>query len=175
MVGLFEPIDYQCFTIYEFSLGIIGIFGPDAYDAAGAYQRAWVAEIVFKDATKLAALNAVVHPAVERHSRAWHEEQARKGAIYTVKEAALMIESGSHRHLDFLIVVTAPEDLRIQRVCQRDHLSEEQVRDRIRRQMPESEKVRLADFVIHNDGKQLLIPQVWQAHRLILQQTPVRP
>lgn len=155
--------------------GVTDIFGPEAYDAAGAYQRAWVAGIVFQDPAKLAALNAVVHPAVEQHGRAWHEEWAQKGAAYTIKEAALMIESGSYKHLDFLIVVTAPEALRIRRVCHRDQLSEEQVRARIRRQMPESEKIKLADFVIHNDGKQMLIPQVWKAHQLIVHQTLAHP
>lgn len=155
--------------------GVIDIFGHEAYNAAGEYQRAWVAGIVFQDAEKLAALNAVVHPAVEQHSHAWHEAWAQKGTAYTIKEAALMIESGSYKHLDFLIVVTAPEALRIQRVCQRDHLSEEQVRARIRRQMPESEKIKLADFAIHNDGKQMLIPQVWEAHQLIVHQTLAQP
>ncbi len=154
--------------------GVIGIFGPEAYDAQGAYQRAWIAGIVFQDAGKLAALNALVHPAVEQHSRAWHEDWARRGSTYTVKEAALMIESGSYRHLDFLIVVAAPEALRVQRVCHRDQLTEEQVRARISKQMPESEKIKLADFVIHNDGKQMLIPQVWEAHQLILQRIHTR-
>ena len=150
--------------------GVTNIFGPEAYNEAGEYQRAWVAGIVFQDAGKLAALNAVVHPAVAHHSKAWHEDWAQRGAAYTVKEAALMIESGSYKHLDFLIVVTAPEVLRIQRVCERDHLTEEQVIARIRKQLPEAEKIKLADFVIHNDAKKMLIPQVWQAHRLILQQ-----
>lgn len=154
--------------------GVIDIFGPEAYDAQGAYQRAWIAGIVFQDAAKLAALNALVHPAVEQHSRAWHEDWARKGAAYTVKEAALMIESGSYRHLDFLIVVAAPEELRVQRVCRRDQLTEAQVRARINKQMPESEKIKLADFVIHNDGKQMLIPQVWVAHQQILQRIHTR-
>ena len=63
-----------------------------------------------------------------------------------MKEAALMIESGSYRHLDFLIVVAAPEDLRVQRVCHRDQLTEEQVQARISKQMPESEKIKMADL-----------------------------
>ena len=154
---------------------VIQIFGPEAYNASGEYQRAWIANIVFQDPGKFAALNAIVHPAVEQHSRSWHQEWAQRGAAYTVKEAALMIESGSQRHLDFLIVVTAPEALRIQRVCQRDHLTEEQVRARMERQLPEAEKIKLAHLVIHNDGKQLLIPQVWQVHQLILQQIHTRP
>lgn len=149
----------------EVKSGILQLFGTEAYDASGAYQRAWVAGIVFQDACKLAALNALVHPAVECHSSAWHNEQAQNGAPYTIKEAALMIESGSYRHLDYLIVVSAPESVRIERVMRRDGATEEQVRARISKQMPEAERLKHADWVIHNDGQQLLIPQVWQAHR----------
>ncbi|HND89202.1 MAG TPA: dephospho-CoA kinase, partial [Saprospiraceae bacterium] len=107
-------------------------------------------------------------PAVETASREWHDLCAREGSPYTLKEAALMVESGSHRHLDFLIVVTAPEPLRIQRVMQRDALSEEQVRARIRHQLPEPDKVALADFVICNDGEQALEPQVKAIHERLL-------
>ena len=154
----------------EVKSGILQLFGTEAYDASGAYQRAWVAGIVFQDASKLAALNALVHPAVECHSSAWHNEQAQNGAPYTIKEAALMIESGSHQYLDFLIVVTAPEAMRVQRAMQRDGISEAQVLSRMRNQLPEEEKVKLADFVVVNDGGQLLVPQVWQIHQALIRQ-----
>jgi len=148
--------------------GIVEIFGPEAYTPDGAYNRPFVAKVVFKNKQKLAALNALVHPAVEHHSRSWHEAQAVLGVPYTLKEAALIIESGSHQFLDFLIVVTAPEALRIQRVVQRDGVTEEQVLARMASQMSEVEKLALADFVIVNDGTQALIPQVWRIHRAIL-------
>ncbi len=145
--------------------GIIGIFGPSAYAQDGKYDRPWVAQIAFSHPEKLAALNALVHPAVEWDSRAWHEEQAMRGVAYTLKEAALMIESGSQRALDVLIVVTAPEELRMERVMERDSLSAEQVQARMANQLPEAEKVRLADHVIVNDGQHLLLPQVLAIHR----------
>ena len=146
---------------------IVGLLGNSAYTASGAYDRTYVASIVFRDAEKLKALNALVHPAVETHSRRWHEEQCRTGAPYTLKEAALMVESGSHRQLDRLIVVTAPDGLRIRRVMKRDGISEEQVRARMAHQLPENEKLALADLVIRNDGEQGLIPQVWQIHQIL--------
>lgn len=149
----------------ELKKGIIGIFGPAAYTSEGKYDRPWVAQIAFSQPEKLAALNALVHPAVERDSRVWHEEQALHGAAYTIKEAALMIESGSHLQLDVLIVVTAPEALRIARVMERDGLSAEQVQARIDSQLPEAEKVGLADYVINNNGEHLLLPQVREIHR----------
>jgi dephospho-CoA kinase len=146
---------------------IVELLGPNAYDASGAYDRAYVAGIVFHDKEKLAGLNALVHPAVELHGRQWHEEQCHTGVPYTLKEAALLIESGSYRHLDALIVVTAPEPLRIRRVMQRDGVPAEAVQARIRNQMPEAEKAALADFVIVNDGAHLLAPQVWEVHRAL--------
>jgi len=150
----------------EIIKGVKQIFGEPAYTAEGSYDRLYVASVAFTQPDKLAALNALVHPAVERHSRAWHDDWARTGdKRYTLKEAALMIESGGHLYLDQLIVVTAPEALRVQRVVQRDGLAEEQVYARIKSQLPEEEKVRLADFVIRNDGTQLLIQQVWAIHK----------
>ncbi len=147
---------------------VIALLGPEAYRPDGAYDRAYVARRVFADAALLAALNAIVHPAVERHSRAWHEQQAQTGCPYTLKEAALLVESGSHRFLDALIVVTAPEAVRIRRVMVRDGATETDVRARMQRQAPEAEKVDLADFVIVNDGQHALIPQVWAVHQALL-------
>lgn len=148
---------------------IVALFGPEAYLPDGSYHRAFVAGIVFQDAGKLAALNAAVHPVLEQHSRRWHEEQALAGQAYTLKEAALLVESGSQRHLDALIVVTAPEELRVHRVMARDGVPEEAVLARLRHQWPEAEKVKLADFVVVNDGAHLLIPQVWRVHRTLLE------
>jgi dephospho-CoA kinase len=146
----------------EVKLGVLELFGPEAYLPDGSYNRVYVAGIVFQNPEKLQALNALVHPAVERHGRDWHV--AQKNAPYTLKEAALLVESGGYRHLDALIVVTAPEALRIRRVMQRDGLDEAAVRARLAKQIPEENKVKLADFVIVNDGKQLLIPQVLAIH-----------
>ena len=149
----------------ELKAGVVKIFGEAAYSPEGEYNRAHVAREAFANPEKLNALNALAHPAVERHAQAWHLEAAAKGAPYTLKEAALMIESGSYRHLDFMMVVTAPEPLRISRVMQRDQVPEEQVRLRIARQMPEHEKIKLADAVIINDGNHSLVQQVWTIHQ----------
>lgn len=143
------------------------LFGEEAYLPDGAYNRPFVAKMAFENPEKLAALNALVHPAVEEDSRLWHEALGQI-APYTVKEAALMIESGSHRFLDKLVVVTAPEDVRLARVVARDGLAEADVRRRMANQLPEAEKLRLADFVIQNDGRTPLIPQVVALHRALL-------
>ncbi|MFN8301266.1 MAG: dephospho-CoA kinase [Saprospiraceae bacterium] len=149
--------------------GIIALLGPEAYNPDGTYNRPWVGQIVFANPEKLASLNALVHPAVERHSRDWHLRQIEQGAPYTLREAALLIESGAYRFLDALIVVTAPENIRIQRVMSRDKVTGEAVQARIRQQMPESEKCGYADYLIDNDGKKALIPQVLAIHHALLQ------
>jgi dephospho-CoA kinase len=148
--------------------GVINLFGPEAYDLEGRYNRTLVASIVFREPEKLAALNALVHPAVENAAQEWHLKQSELGVSYTIKEAALLVESGSYQHLDFLLVVTAPEQLRLERVMQRDGLNAEQVLARMRRQLPESDKLALADFVVQNDGSRMLLPQIWQIHQQIL-------
>lgn len=144
---------------------ILDLFGPEAYLPDGSYNRSYVADIVFKNKETLQTLNAIVHPAVELHSMAWHLEQARLNIPYTLKEAALLVESGSYRYLDKLIAVTAPESLRIRRVIARDGISEAAVRARMKNQMAETEKLVLADYIITNDEQRLLIPQVWDIHR----------
>ncbi len=148
--------------------GIIDLFGAEAYTPDGAYNRPFVAKIAFADSAKLAALNALVHPAVETESLDWHQHQAELGCPYTLKEAALLVESGGYKHLDFMIVVTAPEALRMQRVMDRDRLTEEEVRARMRGQLPEEATLKLADFILINDGSQMLLPQVWEIHQAIL-------
>lgn len=143
---------------------IIALLGSSAYDEQGQYNRAWVAQQVFADKAKLAGLNAILHPAVEHHSRRWHEALPEE-LPYSLKEAALMVESGSHVHLDQLIVVTAPEALRVARVVARDGVSEAQVLARMAHQLPEADKVALADEVIVNDGQRSLVKQVWDIHQ----------
>lgn len=145
---------------------IIALLGNAAYDAHGQLNRAWVSQQVFHQPEKLTALNALVHPAVALDAQQWHIQQS---GPYTLREAALLIESGSYKQLNQMIVVTAPENLRIQRVMQRDGLAEADVRARLSKQLPESEKVKLANFVVVNDGEHALTKQVLAIHQALLQ------
>ncbi len=142
---------------------ITGIFGEAAYLPDGQLNRAYIAEKAFSDKALLQKLNAAVHPAVARDSLTWHEAQS--GIPYTLKEAALLYESGAHASLEQIIVVTAPEAIRLQRVMQRDGVDEAAVRARMAQQMPEAEKVKRAHFILHNNGRQSLIRQIIQIHR----------
>lgn len=143
---------------------IITEFGEEAYDPNGL-NRPYISSIVFKDPAKLEKLNAIVHPATIRDAAQWLDSQE---APYAIKEAALIFESGSQRDLDLVIGVTAPPALRIRRTMERDGIPEEEVRRRMERQIKDVIKMRLCDFVIHNDEKQLLIPQVLAIHETLI-------
>ncbi len=145
---------------------ISNTFGQAAYSPEGQLNRAYLAKVVFGDAEKLAQLNALVHPAVFRDGSQWHQSQT--GAPYTLREAALLFESGSYRAIDKMIVVTAPQEIRIKRVMERDQVTADAVLARIEKQWPEEEKVKRADYVILNDGERLLVPQVLEIHRSLI-------
>lgn len=141
-------------------------FGVLSYRADGGVNREYLAERVFNDPEKLKQLNAWVHPRVGEDFIRWVTEQS---SAYVLKEAALLFEARSNTALDKIIVVSAPEALRISRVLQRDkHRTEQQVRDIIRNQLNEEEKLKRADYILVNDDSKLLIPQVLELHQQFL-------
>jgi len=138
-------------------------FGESSYQPDGSLNREYLSKEVFNNSIKLEKLNQLVHPRVGIDSENWIERN--KSYPYVVKEAALLFESGANKSLDKIIVVTAPEHLRIQRVLNRDKSRrEEEVVKIIRNQMDEEEKIKKADFVIRNDETELVVPQVLKLH-----------
>lgn len=142
-------------------------FGAESYTSEGVLNRVYLANIVFKDNRKLQQLNALVHPAVFEAVKKWQAKH--QSAPYTLKEAALLFESGSFRSLDKIICVYAPTDLRIERVSKRDQVTAEQVRDRMDKQLSDYDKIALSDFVITNNGSKSLIRQVLSIHQQLCQ------
>ena len=140
-------------------------FGEDIYQN-GQLDRPVLAAKVFNDAAKLEKLNSLVHPAVAEDSVSWQMEHL--DAPYTLREAALLFEVGTYKALNKIIVVTAPLEVRMQRVMARDKVTEEQVLARINSQWPEEKKIELADFIITNDGQEL-IPQVLAVHTELME------
>ncbi|MFK7807353.1 MAG: dephospho-CoA kinase [Saprospiraceae bacterium] len=134
------------------------LFGKEAYLPSGKLNRKHIASIAFNDKSKLAALNAAVHPAVAKDSMRWFKQQ--KGCPFALQEAALFYESGSYKRMDCMITVTAPVEIRMERVMKRDGISKEEVMARISNQIDEREKVKRADFVIYNDPNHNLIQQI---------------
>lgn len=139
-------------------------FGAPSY-INGTLNRSFISEKVFNDPEKLALLNALVHPATIRDSVAWMQQQV---SPYAIKEAALIFESGMDAQLDYVIGVSAPVDLRIGRIMSRSQLKREEVLKRMENQMDEKKKIALCNFVITNDEKQAVLPQVLSLHQVLL-------
>lgn len=138
-------------------------FGTLSYDEKGGLNRKYLSEAVFNDEEKLRKLNSLVHPRVAVDYDRWLA--GNKGNAYVIKEAALLFESGSSASLDKIILVTAPEEMRVTRVLKRDpHRTKADVRKIIGNQMSEEEKLKRADIVIRNNETELLVPQVLKLH-----------
>ena len=131
-------------------------FGEHIYQN-GTLQKEELAEIVFNNNEKLAELNTLVHPVVKQKFEDWCKKQT---TAIVMKEAAILFESDAHLGLDAVICVSAAEKVRIERVQNRDGSSVTEIKSRMDKQMSQSKKEELADFVIVNDGEQLLLPQL---------------
>ena len=142
------------------------LFGKKVYLENGKLNKAHIASIVFNDKVMLQKLNSIVHPAVYQDGLEW--QQAQIDVPYTLKEAALLFEAGSYKALDKIVTVFAPKEIRLGRVMKRDHISESEVIARMNKQMDDFKKMYLADFVIFNDGKHPLLPQIQRLHKRIL-------
>ena len=143
---------------------IIDLLGQESYSERGI-NRKWIAKQVFADKKLLQQLNDVVHPAVHEDFIQWCSAQT---GAYVIQESALTFETGNYLHMDTVITVNAPEEIRIERVMQRDGVLREQVEKRMESQWLQSEKLRYAEFVIENDGKSALIPQVLNLHARLI-------
>lgn len=131
---------------------ILEAFGPESYLPDGQLNRAYLAAHVFQDAKALQQLNALVHPQVRMAFEQMRAQAAQAHVPLLVLEAALLFESEADRLVDHVLVVDAPEDARIQRVVQRDHVTPEQVRARMQHQLPSAVLRQRADFIIENTG-----------------------
>lgn len=131
---------------------IIALLGEQSY-RDGDIDRAYIASRVFSDSALLLGLNAIVHPAVGEDFERWALTQS---SPYVIMESAILFQSGLNKTVDKTIVVSAPQELRIERVCRRDNVTPAQVMARINNQQP----IPSGDFNIVSDEKHLLWPQV---------------
>lgn len=148
--------------------GIKKHFGNEAYFADGSLNRKHIGAIVFSNATQLTTLNSLVHPAVFRAFDAWVEQHPY--APYVMKEAAILFESGSYKDCDYTILITAPAPMRLQRVMQRDGITQAEAESRNAKQMPQEEKEKLTNIIIKNDNSELVIPQILLLHEQLIKQ-----
>lgn len=143
---------------------ILSLFGGQAYFRNGRLNRAFIAQAVFQNPVLREKMNQIVHPAVIEDGRRWQEAQTSE---ITLKEAALLIQSGSYKDLDHIILVTCPEELRIKRVMQRNRMSRQAVKARINSQLTEAQMKEYADWIVVNDGSQSVIAQVLKIYHQI--------
>lgn len=144
---------------------IVNAFGEDSF-VGNSLNRIYLAERVFNDKKLVSKLNSLVHPQVAVDFERWCTEQH---ADYIIKEAALLIEVGSSSDLDFMILVTAPEKLRIERIKNRDpQRSLEQIKNIMQNQMNVEDAKVSANFIIENDESQLVTPQVISIHNQLI-------
>lgn len=144
------------------------LLGNELVNENGRIDREHMASIIFKDTKLLEATNALIHPVIGEHFLNWYNDQ---DSAYVLKEAAILFESGSYKQCDKIVVVDAPEEMRIARVMKRSSVNRDQVLERMKNQMPQSEKLALADYVIYNNHGQSVIKQVIKAHEDLIQQS----
>lgn len=137
------------------------LFGAEIVDEHGNLRKQELASIVFRNPDELKKLNAMIHPLVAEEFQTWLSAQ---NAPYVIREAAILIESGSYKDCDHIILVSADVETRIDRVMKRSALSREEVLDRVNRQMNTEDVRQYADLEIHNDSGDQLIPQIWKIH-----------
>lgn len=143
---------------------LLALFGPSTY-LNGRLNRPFISSKVFKDKALLSKLNAIVHPKVAAHFKAWLSNQ---NSIYIIKEVAILFETNSQDNYDCIITVVAPLEKRLQRVVKRGDKSEESVRMIVSNQLPDAEKTERSDFVISNNSISKTKSIVASLHKEIL-------
>lgn len=144
------------------------IFGVEYIDNDGFPNRQRIAALVFNDKAKLKQLEEIIHPQVRNDFLLWAAQQ--KFCDYVIMEAAILFETGQAKSFDQVVMVSAPEHLRIERVCKRDSVDRRHVLQRMKHQWSEEIKIPLSDYLIVNDEQHMLINQVEAVHKAILEQ-----
>lgn len=145
---------------------IKNVLGAGCIDDTGSPNKKKIAALVFNNPHKLKQLEQIIHPQVRNDFFRWAAQH--KSRDYVIMEAAILFETGQAQNFDQLILVTAPEQLRIERVCKRDSVDRQHVIQRMKNQWSQEIKIGLSDYVIVNDDKQVLIPQVEAVHKAII-------
>ena len=144
---------------------LISLWGKDILTSKEV-NRQKLASIVFTNPSELDKLNSIIHPLVKITYSKWLDDH--NDYKYVVQEAAIIIENDSYKSFDKIILVTAPEDIRLQRVISRDNTTEVAVQQRMKNQMSEVEKREYAHFIINNDGSTSIIEQVLKIHKSLI-------
>ena len=141
------------------------LFGKDIYNQAGVLDKKKLAQIIFHDASALRKINELIHPLTLESYLSWLKDKQQYP--YTLHESAILFENKLDHHFDKVINVSAPYEIRLERVKARENEVDQRVIERMQNQMTDEQKNRMAHFVINNDGKQFLIPQVIELDRIL--------
>lgn len=136
---------------------VVDLFGADVFEN-GKLNRPILAQRAFESGEKLAVLNALIHPFVAQKWLAW--KKAHQSASYVIREAAILIESGTYQDCDAIILVTAPIEARIKRVCMRDGVTEAQVLTRINKQLSDEDRRKYTQYELKNDNREGLLETI---------------
>ncbi|PKP35083.1 MAG: dephospho-CoA kinase [Bacteroidetes bacterium HGW-Bacteroidetes-17] len=145
-------------------LHLSSLFGAKIIDNNGQIDRKQMALLVFNDKNALNLLNKIIHPEVARLFQNWLISNSK--APYIIHEAAILFESGFDKYMNTIIYVYAPEIMRIERIINRDKLSSEEVKQRLKNQWDDKRKLSLSEHFIENDGNTLIIPQILKIHKI---------
>lgn len=143
---------------------LIHAFGAAVYLPDQTIDRKYLAGLVFNNSSLLARLNEIVHPAVRKSFYGWC---AMQSTPYILHEAAILFESGFYKMMDKTIVVATDEAERIERVMKRDKISSDLVKQRMRNQWNDGQRIKLAHYVICNNDNELIIPQILEIDKKI--------
>ena len=154
-------------TSADLKEAICKLFGPESY-SGDVLNRPYIARVVFKDATALAQLNALVHPVVAQDFQNW---VAKQDAPYVIKEVAILFENGGSKLCDSVLLITAPEAVRLDRVLARDKSSVEAIQDRMSKQWSDERKIPLADYHIENLEWEDTLLKIDAIHQELIQNT----
>ncbi len=143
---------------------LIALFGNEAY-IDNQLNKAFIADIIFKNKEYLQKMNAIIHPRVAKHFNNWLQKQS---APYVIKEAAILFENGGYKFCDYIITVTAPKNLRLNRLLKRDNTTKDKIEAIMKNQWTDKQKVKLSQFVISNEDLENTKKQVVKVHNQLL-------
>ncbi len=143
---------------------IVKLLGINSYKGE-ELNRDFIANKVFKDSETLQRLNKIVHPAVRFHFMDWVKTQT---SSYVIQETALIFENNAKHNYDFVILVTAPKEIRVKRVLERDGTEEQAIINRMDNQMNDADKTLLADFCINNIDLKTTEKEVFNLHEKLI-------
>ena len=145
---------------------IRNLFGNEVFTSDENINKKALANIVFSDKEKLKELNALIHPEVYKMFDQWAKQHKNKP--YCMQEAAIVFESGGYKRFDKTILVHAPDEILIERIIKRDGISRHEAMERLKNQMDQEKKKKLACYLLNNDNSILLIPQILDIHKQLI-------